>query len=361
MKSVAHPPPPSPSSRIVAFGEIMARFATPGFQRFRQAMPGSLNVTFAGAEASIAASIAILGGNAAFVTALPNHVIADACVADLRSTGVDTNLILRTTEGRLGLYFLEHGTNQRPGEVIYDRAGSAVAITPADAYDWDMVFASAGWFVISGITPAISRNAAEVTMVALQEATDRGVRVVLDANYRSKLWQWNPPIDPRSLATWTMLEMLPYVDQFVGGREDLESLLGLDATLPLEELIREFAHKYPRLQRVAMTLRENISATHQTFGGLLFDHETDRIYHAPINGPSYEIANIVDRLGAGDAFTAGLIFSLTTPGLSDPQTALSFATAAGCLAHSIEGDFNYVTRAEIEELMAGTNGGRVKR
>ena len=339
----------------------MARLATPGFQRFRQAMPGSLNVTFAGAEASIAASIAMLGGNAAFVTALPNHAIADTCVADLRSTGVDTNLILRTTEGRLGLYFLEHGTNQRPGQVIYDREGSAVAITRADAYDWDMVFASAAWFVISGITPAISRNAAEVTMVALQEATDRGVRVVLDANFRSKLWQWEPPTVPRALATRTMLEMMSFVDLFVGGVDDISALVGADAALPLEEMVRELSRSFPRLQRVAMTLRESVSANHHTFGGLLFDQETDRIHHAPITGPNYEIANIVDRLGAGDAFTAGLIFALTTPGLSEPQTAISFATAAGCLAHSIEGDFNFVTRAEIEELLAGTNGGRVKR
>jgi 2-dehydro-3-deoxygluconokinase len=176
-------------SRVVTFGEIMARLAAPGFKRFQQAMPGTLDVTFAGAEASIAASIAFLGGDAAFVTALPEHAIADACVANLRSLGVNTRHILRTPQGRLGLYFLETGANQRPGNVIYDREGSAIAITPATDYDWNAIFAGAEWFIVSGITPAISRNAADVTLIALREASQRGVKVAIDMNYRSKLWQ----------------------------------------------------------------------------------------------------------------------------------------------------------------------------
>ncbi len=355
-------------SRIVTFGEIMARLATPGFQRFQQAMPGTLEVTFAGAEASIAASIAYLGGDAAFVTALPQHAIADACVADLRSMGVDTHNIVRTERGRLGVYFLESGANQRPGNVIYDRDGSSVAITSASDYDWSAILDGAEWFVISGITPAISQNAAEVAMTAVREANQRGVKVACDMNYRSKLWQWAPPLKPRELATRTMRELMPLVDLFIGGREDATEMLGIpDAGSAPESLVavaRQIAQSFPRIQRVAMTRREGISATHNNFGGLLYDATTDRTCFAPLNKDAptfYEITDIVDRLGAGDAFTAGLLFALTTPELSAQQTAVSFAVAAGCLAHSIEGDFNYTSRAEVEALMNGDASGRVKR
>jgi 2-dehydro-3-deoxygluconokinase len=355
-------------SRIVTFGEIMARFATPGFKRFQQAMPGTLDVTFAGAEASIAASIAYLGGDAAFVTALPMNALADACVADLRSMGVDTKKILRTAHGRLGLYFLETGANQRPGNVIYDRDGSSVAITPASDYDWSTIFEDAEWFVISGITPAISRSAAEVSMIAVKEASERGIKVACDMNYRSKLWQWDPPLKPRELATRTMRALMPFVDLFIGGREDAAEMLGIpDSGGSPEALInvaRQITAQFPRIQRVAMTRREGISATHNNFSGMLYDAVASSACFAPAKEgtPSfYEITDIVDRLGAGDAFTAGLLFALTTPELSDQQTAVSFAAAAGCLAHSIEGDFNYVTRVEIEALMSGDASGRVKR
>jgi 2-dehydro-3-deoxygluconokinase len=348
-------------SRVVAFGEIMARLAAPGFKRFQQAMPGTLDVTFAGAEASIAASIAYLGGDAAFVTALPEHAIADACVADLRSLGVNTRHILRTPQGRLGLYFLETGANQRPGNVIYDREGSAIAITPATDYDWSAIFDGAEWFIVSGITPAISRNAADVTLIALREASQLGVKVAIDMNYRSKLWQWEPPLPPRELATRTMREVLPFADLFIGGREDAEAMLGIYGSPSLDDLVRQIAQQFPRISRVAMTVREGISATHNNFGGLLFDKATDQVCHAPENGQLYPITNIVDRLGAGDAFTAGLIFALTNPDLDAPQSAIAFATAAGCLAHSIEGDFNFSTREEIAALVGGDSAGRVKR
>ena len=348
-------------SRVVTFGEIMGRLAAPGFKRFQQAMPGTMDVTFAGAEASIAASIAYLGGDAAFVTALPEHAIADACVANLRSLGVNTRHILRTPQGRLGLYFLETGANQRPGNVIYDREGSAIAITPAADYDWNAIFEGAEWFIVSGITPAISRNAAEVTMTALHEASQRGVKVAIDMNYRSKLWQWEQPLLPRELATRTMRDLLPFADLFIGGREDAEAMLGLQGSPSLDELARQIAQQFPRISRVAMTVREGISATHNNFGGLLFEKATDQVCHAPVNGRLYPITNIVDRLGAGDAFTAGLIYALTNPDLDAPQSAIAFATAAGCLAHSIEGDFNFSTREEIAALVGGDSAGRVKR
>jgi 2-dehydro-3-deoxygluconokinase len=355
-------------SRIVTFGEIMARLATPGFKRFQQAMPGAMEVTFAGAEASIAAAIAFLGGDATFVTALPQHSIADACVAALRSMGVDTRHIVRTLRGRLGLYFLESGANQRSSNVIYDREGSSVAMTPAHEYDWSAILDGAEWLVISGITPAISRNAAEVTMTAVREASHRGVKVACDMNYRSKLWQWEPPLKPRELATRTMLALMPLIDLFIGGREDAAEVLGISdaGTAPdaLVSVAQQIVETFPRIQRVAFTRREGISATHNNFGGMLYDASTASAYFSPMNNGAaslYEITDIVDRLGAGDAFTAGLLFALTSEELQSPQSALSFATAAGCLAHSIEGDFNYVSRAEITGLMNGDASGRVKR
>ena len=349
-------------SHFVAFGEIMARLATPGFKRFQQAMPGSLDVTFAGAEANIVASLAYLGADASFVTALPEHALADACVANLRSIGVDTRHILRTPPGRLGLFFLETGANQRSGNVIYDRENASVAITPASAYDWSAIFDGAEWFIISGITPAISRNAADVTIAALREASARGVKIACDLNYRSKLWHWDPPHTPRELATRVMREVMPFVDLFIGGREDAEQMLGIqNPAASVAEIARQIVAQFPRIQRVAMTLRDGISATHNNFGGMLFEAALDEAFFAPHDGELYAMTDIVDRLGGGDAFTAGLLFALTTSALSEPQTAISFAAAAGCLAHSIEGDFNYCTRSEIESLVSGDASGRVKR
>ncbi|MDB6118722.1 MAG: kdgK 2 [Verrucomicrobiaceae bacterium] len=355
-------------SRIITFGEIMGRLATPGFKRFQQAMPGTLEITFAGAEATVAASIAYLGGEAAFVTTLPDNAIADACVANLRGLGVDTRHILRTQEGRMGLYFLEIGANQRAGNVIYDREGASVAITPPEAYDWAAIFAEAEWFLISGITPAISRNAAQVALRAMREASQRELKIACDMNFRSKLWRWEPSCSPRELASRTMKELMPYVDLFIGGREDASEMLGIQpsegAADPLLDVARQIVVQYPRIRRVAMTLREGISATHNNLGGLLYDAGLDQTFFAPLRDGSYQpyqITDIVDRLGGGDAFTAGLLFALTTPELVEPSTAISFATAASCLAHSIKGDFNYSTRAEIEALMGGAASGRVRR
>jgi 2-dehydro-3-deoxygluconokinase len=348
-------------SRVVCFGEIMGRLAAPGFKRFQQCMPGTIGVTFAGAEASIAASIAYLGGDASFVTALPCHAIADACVANLRSLGLDTSQILRTDEGRLGLYFLETGANQRPGNVIYDREGSSVAITPPDAYDWSAILDGADWFVISGITPAISRNAANVTAVALREASERGIKIAIDMNYRSKLWRWEPKLRPRELATEVLRELLPMADLFIGGREDAEAMLGLRTHVTHAQLAERIVSQYPRIRCVAMTLRESISATSNHFGGMLYDTSFGRPFFAPDQDVLYPIPDIVDRVGTGDAFTAGLIFAINTPELSSPEIAIRFATAAGCLSHSIEGDFNFSTRSEIEALMQGNTSGRVNR
>lgn len=361
-------------SRIVAFGEIMARFSTPGFQRFAQCMPGSLNVLFAGAEASVAMSIAHLGGEAAFVTALPRHAIADACVATLRSVGIDTQHIVRTDQGRLGLYFLEAGVNQRPSQVIYDRDGASVAVLPADAYDWDAIFDGAEWLVISGITPALSAQAAQVTQAALAAATRRGVRVLCDMNYRAKLWRWDPTLAPRQLAIKTLRELLPSVDLFIAGSDEIEELLGEPVQVTADEpgeptqrfaaAASKLAARYPRLQRVASTVRQSQSASTQSLGGMLFESTSGEVVIAPQNQSvfaPYQISQMVDRIGTGDAFTAALLFALTTEELASPQTAIAFASAAFCLSHSIDGDFNYTTRAEIEALMAGDQSGRVQR
>ncbi|MBL9130626.1 MAG: sugar kinase, partial [Verrucomicrobiaceae bacterium] len=311
-------------SRVVTFGEIMMRIATPGFARFQQAMPGNVNVTFAGAEASIAASLAHLGIDSAFVTALPQHAIADACVADLRGLGVETKHILRVPEGRLGVYFLEHGVNQRGGNVIYDRDGSAVAMTSASAYDWDAIFAGCEWFVISGITPAISRNAAEVALFAVQEANRRHIPVVCDMNYRTKLWRWDPPLSARELATRTMRELLRHVTVFVGGISDATAMLGIDFNGDLKALAKQIVAEFPHLTHAAFTLRDGSTSAAQCFSGALYEAATGTLHTAP----AYTITQIIDRLGAGDAFTAGLVFSFLQNATA--PTAISFATAAGC-------------------------------
>lgn len=342
-------------SRVVTFGEIMMRLATPGFARFQQAMPGTVNVTFAGAEASIAASLAYLGIDSAFVTALPDHAIADACIAELRSLGVETKHILRTAEGRLGIYFLEHGANQRGGNVIYDRDGSSVAITPASAYDWGTIFDGCEWFVISGITPAISRNAAEVSLFAVQEAKRRKIKVVCDMNYRTKLWRWEPPLSARDLATCTMKTLLPHVTVFVGGISDATAMLGIEFSGDLTMLAKKIVAEFPNLTHAAFTLRDGSTSAAQCFSGALYETATDTLHTAP----AYTITQVIDRLGAGDAFTAGLVFSFLQK--STVLNSIAFATAAGCLAHSIEGDYNYSTRAEIEAVMHGDGGGRVSR
>lgn len=348
-------------SRVVTFGEIMVRLATPGHRRFRQAMPGKLEASFAGAEASIAASIAYLGGEAAFVTALPDHAIAEACLSDLRSLGVDTRHIARTTGGRLGVYYLERGASQRSSQVIYDREGSSVAVTPAAAYDWSEILDLAAWLVISGVTPALSRTAAEVTQQAMQEAGRRGVRVACDVNYRHKLWRWDPELPPRRLAFRTLRQLLPLANLFVGSAEDVRWLLELESVPTPLDAAHRLADAFPGMEHVALTRRQPGSATRTGFWGGLYDRARDELWQVPADGQWQPIDFVVDRIGTGDAFTAGLLFALTTPELASPAVAIRFAVAAACLSHAIEGDFNCTTRAEIESLMAGEVGGGVDR
>ncbi len=360
--------------KVVTFGEIMGRLAAPSNMRLRQSR--NLDVTYAGAEASVAASICNFGGKARYVTALPKHSLAEATMDAIRSVGIDTDYILRTDVGRLGLYFLETGANQRPSNVIYDRADSAIAITQASDYDWDAIFKDAQWLHLSGITPALSKIAAEATLVAAQKAKEAGITVSIDLNFRGKLWNWDANFSSKMLAQKTMREILPFIDVVIGNEEDCHDVLGIQAgktdvhsgdldTSRYPDVARQVVQQFPNVQKVAITLRESISASHNNWGAMLFDAVSNTPFFAPLdekgNYNPYQIKNIVDRVGGGDSFAGGLIFASITPELSNSQTALNYAIAASCLKHSIKGDFNYSTRAEVERLMSGNASGRVVR
>lgn len=359
---------------VVTFGELMGRMSAPGNLRLRQTR--TFETTYSGAEASVAASICHFGGQARYVTVLPKNTLADAALDSVRALGVDTQYILRTEEGRLGLYFLETGANQRPSHVIYDRTDSAIAITAADRYDWDAVFSDAQWLHLSGITPALSRNAADATLVAAQKAKAAGAQVSIDLNFRGKLWRWDAARTAQELAQDTMRTILPWVDMVMANEEDCHAVLGILAgdtdvhsgvldTSRYPEVARQVVQQFPNIGKVAITLRESISASHNNWGAMLYDAVSDQAFFAPLdrdgNYQSYSIKNIVDRVGGGDAFAGGLIFALITPELSAPQTALDYAVAASCLKHSIQGDVNYSSRSEVEALMGGSVSGRVVR
>lgn len=362
-------------NKIVTFGEIMARLAAPGYLRLRQSLPGTLDITFAGSEANVAVSLSMLGAEAAFVSALPENEIAHACIAVLKGLGVDTKYILQTDIGRLGLFFLETGANQRPSNVIYDRDGSTISLTPADQYPWKEIFDNARWFHFSGITPAVSRSAYEAALAAVESAGQAGVTVSCDLNFRKKLWRWDTATTPRDLAEKTMRTILSHVDVVIANEEDCGDVLGIKAgdtdveagKLQCDrypDVARQIVTQFPNVKKVAITLRESLSATHNNWGAMLYCADSDKVYFAPMQDgvyTAYRIKNIVDRVGGGDSFAAGLIYGLTTPDLKEPQTALNFAVAASCLAHSIKGDFNYSTRQEVEKLMKGSASGRVSR
>jgi len=361
---------------FVAFGEIMMRLAPPDHLRLRQVLPGAIEATFAGAEANVCASLAMLGAPARFVTALPKNPIADAVVANLRGLGVDTNHIARRNDGRLGIYFVETGANQRSSTVIYDRDHSSISLAGPGDYDFAAALADARWLHITGITPSLSESAYQATLRIVQLAKERKVPVSCDLNFRKKLWRWRPGTPANLLARECMGEILKYVDLSIANEEDAADVLDIHAegtnieggqinAAGYEQVARKMIERFPNLSRVAFTLRESYSADHNNWGGLLFDKASDRAYLAPLDGEShyepYEIRDIVDRVGGGDSFGAGLIFAINTAGWNDPQRALHFAVAASCLKHSVRGDFSYVTRDEIEALVGGAASGRVRR
>jgi len=362
-------------NKIITFGEIMARMATPGNLSFLQSMPGNMEVTFAGAEANVAVSLSMLGADAAFVTALPDNAIARACINVLKGLGVDTSRILQTDVGRMGIYFLETGANQRPSNVIYDRSGSSVSLTDADQYPWKDIFNGADWLHISGITPAISSVAADAALAAVESAKKANVTVSCDLNFRGKLWRWDSTMARRDLAEKTMRRILPFVDLVIANEQDCVDVLGIKAgdtdvesgNLQCDrypDVARQVAEQFGNVSKVAITLRESLSATHNNWGAMLYCARMDKAHFAPMQDGQYrpyQIKNIVDRVGGGDAFAAGLIYALTTEDLKGPQTVLDFAVAASCLVHSIKGDFNFSTRQEVEKLMKGSGSGRVSR
>ena len=359
---------------VVTFGEIMGRFTPPGFMRLRQALPGPLSVTFAGAEANVAASLAFFGTEAKFVTALPNNELADACIATLQATGIASHIV-RADYGRLGLYFLETGANQRPSRVIYDRDHSTISLTDRSAYDWDAIFQQADWFHVTGITPAISSAATDAALDAVRSAKQAGLTVSCDLNFRGKLWRWEEGTSPRELAGRVMSELLQGVDVLIANEEDCGDVLGIRAedsdfgsgqldVLRYPDVARAVVGRFPNIQMVATTLRQSISASYNQWGAMLYESGKDEAIFSPQQGNEYqpyEIRNIVDRVGGGDSFAAGLIFALRCPDYPTSQEALAFATAASCLAHSIEGDFNYSTRDEVDALAGGSVSGRVVR
>lgn len=340
---------------IVTFGEIMLRLAPPGFQRFAQAR--CFDASFGGGEANVAVSLANFGESVEFITSLPNNDLGDACLADLRSHGVGTSFIKRGGD-RIGIYFLETGAAQRASKVIYDRAGSSFATLQTGTLDWKTIFTGADWFHWTGITPAVSQSAAEVCLEAVKAAKSLGLTVSTDLNYRAKLWKWGKP------ASEVMQELVSYCDVALGNEEDAERVFGISAHASditsgkveadmYRYVCEQLAARFPNLKSIAITLRGSLSASHNTWSGVLWQESS--FYTAP----QYDILPIIDRVGGGDSFMGGLIHGLRK--YKDPQQALDFATAAACLKHSITGDFNLVSESEVEKLMTGDASGRVSR
>jgi 2-dehydro-3-deoxygluconokinase len=347
------------TGRIVTFGEVMLRLKSPGFERLLQSP--TLEATFGGGEANVAVSLAQLGLDVAFVTALPNNPIGEACVAYLKGKGVDTSLILRSGE-RMGVYYLEAGADQRPSKVVYDRNHSAIMDAQPGAFDWERILDGASWFHITGITPALSASTAEISLIAMKAARKKGVTVSCDYNYRKNLWRYGRQ------APDVMAELVRHTDVGIANEEDCQQALGISVEAEsweqavktgqldadkYQRLCEKVLSAFPNLKSQAITLRESYNADHNGLSACLHNrHE----FHL---SRRYDITDIVDRVGTGDAFAAGLIYGYST-GMND-QDALEFGVAAGCLKHSIPGDMNLVTTEEIQQLLGGGGSGRIQR
>lgn len=341
-------------SRVVTFGEIMLRLKSPGHERLMQSP--MLEASFGGAESNVAVSLANFGHDALFITALPTDAIGDACIAELRGFGVDTSRVSRRP-GRIGIYFLEAGANQRASKVVYDRAGSCISTSHPGEFDWNIILGDAAWLHLSGVTPAISESAAALCIEAARAARAAGVTVSCDYNYRKNLWQWG-----RSAAD-VMPELVQHVDIGIANEEDCQKALGIETKLKAghdaididgyRSLAERVLEAFPNLRRQVITLRASRSADRNGWSACL--HNRDEF----LVSTAYEINDIVDRVGAGDSFAAGLIHGLLA--YDDDRRALEFATAASCLKHSVPGDFNRVSVSEVEALLAGDASGRVQR
>jgi len=342
--------------RIATFGEIMLRLSPPNFQRFIQAR--SFDAVFGGGEANVAVSLANFGFPVDYVTKLPFNEIGNSCIQFLSQFGINTTKIVRGGK-RLGIYYLEMGSSLRPSKVIYDRSHSAIAEATNKEFDWNSIFEGVNWFHWTGITPAISENLAQICLEAVKAARKKGIIVSCDLNFRNKLWNYGK--EPSEI----MPELVKNCDIAIGNEEDAEKVLGIKApdidvtsgNIDAEKyryVVEEMRRKYPHLKKVAITLRGSISASHNTWSALLYDG--NEIYF----GPQYNITPIVDRIGGGDSFMAGLIYGLINY-KEDLQVALNFAVAASCLKHTIIGDFNLVSVEEVLKLMKGDTSGRVVR
>lgn len=340
---------------VVTFGETMLRLAPPGFERFLQSP--QFIATFGGGEANVAVALAGFGNPARYVTVLPPaNPIADAFLGELRRFGVDERLVVRRP-GRMGIYFVENGANQRPSKVVYDRENSAIALARPGDIDWKPALAGAGWFHITGITPALSQSAADLSIESVKAARDAHLTVSCDLNYRKNLWKYGKS------AKDVMSELFTYVDVGIANEEDCQAALGIQADADVHsgqldiDAYRALAERvlaaYPNLKTIAITLRESKSASHNGWSACLHNRQEFLVSR------HYDITHIVDRVGGGDSFAAGLIFGLIN--LKDHKEALEFAVAASCLKHSIPGDFNRFSRAEVEQLLAGGGSGRVVR
>ena len=344
--------------KVITFGEIMLRLATPGYQRFIQAT--NLNATFGGGEANVAVSLSNYGIPTEFVTRLPENDIASWCISELRKYNVGTNHIVRGGS-RVGIYFLETGAVARASKVVYDRANSSIADIKPGSIDWKAVFKDAGWFHWTGITPALSQGAADVCLEAIEAANGLGITVSCDLNYRKNLWKYG------KTASEVMPALVAGCDVILGNEEDCEKVFGIqpegfDVTATggeinaaeFESVCTQMIKKFPRCKKMIVTLRGAINANHNTWGGVLYSDGSLK------QSQRYDITHIVDRVGGGDSFMGGLIYGLLTYP-SDDQKALEFAVAASCLKHTVYGDFNLVSVAEVENLMKGDGSGRVSR
>jgi 2-dehydro-3-deoxygluconokinase len=342
--------------KVVTFGEIMLRLASPGYLRFSQST--QLEATFGGGEANVAVSLANYGIPASFVSRLPKNDIGDWAIQNLRKYNVQTQDILRGGE-RVGIYFLETGAVARASKVVYDRAGSAIADIQPGMLDWEAIFKDANWFHWTGITPALSEGAAATCLEGIKMANKLGITVSTDLNFRKNLWKYG------KTAAEVMPDLVAGCDVILGNEEDAEKVFhiqpeGVDVTAghveaaAYESVCRQLVKKFPRAKKVIITLRGSINANHNTWAGTLFNGE--QIFFSP----QYDITHIVDRVGGGDSFMGGLICGLLTYP-DDDQQALNFAVAASCLKHTIYGDFNLVTVDEVKNLMKGDGSGRVSR
>lgn len=342
--------------QIVTFGEIMLRLNPPGYLRFKQA--SQFEASYGGGEANVAVSLALFGLPARFITRLPKNDLGEACSARLQQQGVDISQIAWGGD-RIGIYYLENGVAQRPSKVIYDRAGSSFASIQPGMVNWQAVFEGASWFHWTGITPAVSQSAAETCQEAVETARKLGLTISCDLNYRAKLWKWTE--NPGAV----MENLVRQCDVSIGNEEDADKVFGIKAPHTdvtqgqlsadkYKAVCDGLSERFPNLKSIAVTLRSSISASHNVWSAVLKHNGTF------LTGPSYSITPIVDRVGGGDSFAAGLIYGLQQYP-QEPQNALRFAIAASCLKHTISGDFNSVSVQEVEQLAAGDGSGRISR